>query len=231
MSLINEALKRAEIVGRDDQTPPAKRSTHSVEHLYGDKAPAGPASSADASAEEISRLLRKNQTSLRGATALGVCVVAAVAIIMHLTLPPNQQGPVEAEAGGTTAALEMRTHQPADETKTTPDKTPEKSTIAALQQTLAGIINGGAAQTPKPARQPEPPAAVPSVPGKQKPDGQQATGQFTLSGILASGGGGHAIVNNQMVTVGDNIDGARVVAIGKHHVVLEKDSKQFVLRM
>ncbi len=223
MSLINEALRRAEIVGRDGQTTTARRSTHSMEHLYNDKAPAETTASS-----EKSRPLRKKQTSLRGATALGVCVIATVAVIMHLTLPPDQQGPVKAEAGGTTAALEMRTHQPADETKITPDKTPEKSTIAALKQTLAGIINSGAAQTPKPARQGEPADAARPAPDKQKPDDQP---QFTLSGIMASGDKGHAIINNHMVTVGDNIDGAKVVTIGKHHVVLEKDSKQFVLRM
>ncbi len=232
MSLINEALKRAEDVGPNTETQPPKRSTHSVEHLYGDKVSTGPASSVTAAKEKLSRLLRKNQTSLGGAAALGVCVIAAVAMIMHLTLPPDQQSPVEAEAGGAPVALFETQTPPADEeNRIAPDKTPEKSTIAALQQTLSGILSRNAAQTPKTTPPPEPAEAVLPAEGGQTPEGQKATDQFTLGGILASGGKGYAIINSHMVTVGDNVNGARVVAIGKHHVVLEKDGKQFTLRM
>ncbi len=232
MSLINEALKRAEDIGQNTETPPVKRSTHGVKHLYGDKVSTGPASYGTAAKENLSRLLRKNQTSLGGAAALGVCVIAAVAMIMHLTLPPDQRGPVEAEAGGAPSALFETQTPPADEEKmTVPDKTPEKSTIAALRQTLSGILSRNAVQTPKTAPPPEPAAIVPSVVVEQTPESQKATDQFTLGGILASGGKGYAIINSHMVTVGDNVNGARVVTIGKHHVVLEKDGKQFVLRM
>ncbi len=234
MSLINEALKRAEAVGRNGQTPPAKRSMHGIKYLYADKATSGPDRSGNNSEEEISRLSSKNQTSLRGAAALGVCVIATVAVIMHMTLPPDQRGPVEAEAGDATAAIETQMPQPAGETKATADKTDkttQKSPITALQQTLAGVLNGGSARIPKPARKGEPaPTAKPAV-DEPNPVNRPASDQFTLSGIMASGGKGYAIVNGHMVTVGDDIDGARVVTIGKHHVVLEKDSKRLVLRM
>ena len=48
---------------------------------------------------------------------------------------------------------------------------------------------------------------------------------------MRSGGLANAIINNRLVAAGDAIDGARVVSIEMFHVVLEKDGKQFVLRM
>ncbi len=232
MSLINEALQRAEDIGQNTETTTPKRSTHSVEHLYNGKVSTGPASFRSAAKENPSRMVSKNQTSLGGAAALGVCVIAAVAMIMHLTLPPDQRGPVEAEAGDAPSALfETQTPLADEENRIAPDKTPEKSTIAALQQTLSGILSRNAIQTPKTTPPPEPAEVVLPVVIEQTPEGQKASDEFTLGGILASGGKGYAIINSHMVTVGDNVNGTKVVAIGKHHVVLEKDGKRFTLRM
>ncbi|MCD4698954.1 MAG: hypothetical protein K8R91_00060 [Phycisphaerae bacterium] len=238
MSLINEALKRAEAIGQNTETPPPRRSTHSVEHLYDDKVPTGSDPFETAAEKKPFRLLRKNQTSLAGAAALGVCVIATVAAIMHFTLPQDQRSPVEAglrraqsSRGATADVLEMQIPPADKEKRTTPDKTTEKSTVAALQQTTAGVISQNTAQTPKTTPPPEPTSEVLSVEDEQKPQVQKASDQLKLSGILASAGKGYAIINNQMVAVGDDINGARVVSIGKHHVVLEKDGKQFVVRM
>lgn len=230
MSLINEALKRAEVIGQNTKTPAAKRSTHDIEHLYDDQATGREAPSA-AVTEEISHLLRKDQTSLRGASALGVCVIASVAVIMHLTLPPEQRSPVEAEAGGATATLETQTPVANEETKAAPDKTPEKSTVAALQHALAGVLNRTTGQTSETISPSEPVGTVQPGSNERNAGDKPDAVQFKLSGILASGNRGYAIVNNHMVTVGDNIDGAKVITIGKQHVVLEKDSKRFTLRM
>lgn len=223
MSLINEALKQAELAGGNEQSPAdgAKRSTYGVKHLYNDKAsPDQPATE-----EEISRLFGKNQTGLRGAAILGICVIITVAVVMHLTLPPDQSGPAEAEAGSTTAPSEAQTATPAEEPKTAPDKSP---LTASLQQALAKALNGSAAQTSETA----PPADATGADADEPQVGNRSAGkQFRLSGILASGGKGYAIINNHMVSVGDEIDGARVIVIGKYHVVLEKDSKRLVLRM
>ncbi|MCK4625586.1 MAG: hypothetical protein KAV00_09775 [Phycisphaerae bacterium] len=230
MSLINEALKRAEVIGQNTKTPDAKRSTHGIEHLYDDHA-TGRKPPPVAVTEEISRLLRKDQTSLRGASALGVCVIASVAVIMHLTLPSEQRSPVEAEAGGATATLETQTPTADEKTEAAPDETPEKSTVAALQHAIAGVLNPSTAKTPENTPPPEPVETIQPDTDERNIDDKPEAVKFTLSGILASGNKGYAIVNNQMVTVGDNIDGAKVITIGKHHVVLEKDSKQFTLRM
>ena len=55
--------------------------------------------------------------------------------------------------------------------------------------------------------------------------------QFRLGAILKSGDGAHAVINGHMVTVGDEVSGARVVVIGPYHVVLEKAGKRLSLRM
>ena len=41
MSLINEALKRAEVIGQHTKKTAAKRSTHGIEHLYDDQTTGG----------------------------------------------------------------------------------------------------------------------------------------------------------------------------------------------
>ena len=240
MSLINEALKRAEVIGQNTKTPAAKRSTRGIEHLYDDDDQTSGRKPPSAEVtEEMSRLLRKDRTSLRGASVLGVCVIASVAVIMHLTLPTEQRSPVEANAGlrraqssrGATATLETQTPTANEETKATPDKTSEKSTIAALQHAIDGILNRSAAQTSETTPSPEPVESVKPDTNERNTGDKSVATPFTLSGILASGNKGYAIVNKQMVTVGDDIDGAKVITIGKHHIVLEKDSKQFTLRM
>ena len=162
---------------------------------------------------------------------MGVCVIASVAVIMHLTLPPEQRSPVEAEAGGATATLETQTPTANEETNAASDKTPEKSTVAALQHAIAGVLNSSTAKTPETTQPPEPVETVQPDPNERNIDDKPDTVKFTLSGILASGNKGYAIVNSQMVTVGDDIDGAKVITVGKYHVVLEKDSKRFTLRM
>lgn len=216
MSLINEALKRADAIGQSAETP-----LRSVKHLYDEDIPADSGPSGTAAEEDPSSPLRRKQTSLAGAAVLGFCVVAAVGMIMYLTLPEDQRGPVEAEAGGVTADLPEAQTPPGDEEhRTTPDKATAPPAIASLQQSLT-------VAQPTETTPPSEPAAK----DEQEPEAPKAVGQLTLSGILASDGKGYAIINNQMLAVGDNIDGARVVTIGKRHVVLEKDGKQFVVRM
>ncbi|MDY7011703.1 MAG: hypothetical protein SVV80_13280 [Planctomycetota bacterium] len=241
MSLINEALKRADGIGPNTETQPPRRSTHNVEHLYDEKVQTGSDPFETETEENPSRLLRGSKTSLGGAAVLGVCVISVVAVIMHFTLPQDQQSPVEAEAGlrrtqlssGVPADVpEMQIPPSGEENRTKHEKTMEKSDIAALQQTIAEVPRQNTARTPEiTTPPPEPVRVVPSAEGKQKPHVPKASDQLTLSGILASDGKRYAIINNQMVAVGDNINGVKVVGIGKYHVVLEKDGKQFTLRM
>ena len=139
MSLINEALKRAEELDRNENTPAEKLSVHNIEHLYGDQAGGEPAPSTRAT-EGISQLLQKNRTSLRGASVLGICVIASVAVIMHLTLPPEQRAPIEAKAG-------LRRAQSSRKQKH--DTRPVASEFEPLTASLAKwIIDSGQGRSP-----------------------------------------------------------------------------------
>ena len=91
-----------------------------------------------------------------------------------------------------------------------------------------------------PASRPSPPAAkAPTTRPTSRPAGEIAAtsrpafeaSQFQLGAILKSGDGAHAVINGHMVTVGDEVNGARVVVIGPYHVVLEKAGKRLSLRM
>ena len=83
---------------------------------------------------------------------------------------------------------------------------------------------------------PAPVATVPTVPTastlpeKPQPAPPEAA-QFKLGGIMQVGTGGHAIINNQLVTAGEEVDGAKVVAIRKYDVTLEKNGVTIVLKM
>ena len=55
--------------------------------------------------------------------------------------------------------------------------------------------------------------------------------KFALGAVLKNGHESRALINNEMLTVGQTIEGATVIAIEQHHVVLEKDGRRLVLRM
>jgi hypothetical protein len=189
MSLINEALKRAEAESRQDE---------------GGDAPTG------------------RRTRPRAVAALAVVVIAAVCAFTYLSVPPQ----VKPEASGR----------------------PQLARAAAARRTVAsGVPAITVEKLPRarlaaagPASEPSPPAAtMPTSRPTSRPAEEIAAtsrpafdaSQFRLGAILKSGDGAHAVINGHMVTVGDDVSGARVVVIGPYHVVLEKDGKQLSLRM
>lgn len=190
MSLINEALKRAEAETR--------------QHEAGDAPPA-------------------RRTRPRAAATLAVVVIAAVCGFTYLSVPPQARPKpsgraqvARASAAGGAAAERM----------------PGPSSVEELPR--AELAAAG------PTSRPSPPAAnVPTTRPTSRPAKEVAAtsrpafdaSQFRLGAILKSGDGAHAVVNGHMVTVGDEVSGARVVVIGPYHVVLEKDGKRLSLRM
>ncbi len=71
--------------------------------------------------------------------------------------------------------------------------------------------------------QTQPDAAAPAKPPAPR---------FALSGIMRRGGAAPmATINGRLVTVGDSIDGAKVLDIGQRSVELEADGQQFTVRM
>jgi len=109
-------------------------------------------------------------------------------------------------------------------TATAPPALPETAGVA-----VASVETSPPAPAPKPpaARAPTPPAEAKPVPAPAAAD----TDGLKLEGILRAGRQCHALINGKLVTVGDEIAGARIVGIERYHVVLERDARRFVLRM
>jgi ribosome-associated protein YbcJ (S4-like RNA binding protein) len=51
-----------------------------------------------------------------------------------------------------------------------------------------------------------------------------------LGGIVQSNGQAHAIINDQMVGVGEEVAGARVLEIQRRQVILERGGQKIILR-
>jgi len=60
---------------------------------------------------------------------------------------------------------------------------------------------------------------------------EQTFNDFTLTGIIASGGEKTAIVNGQLVDIGDRIGGAEVIAIRKSTVLLSFQGEELVVTL
>lgn len=86
-----------------------------------------------------------------------------------------------------------------------------------------------AAGPPAPAREPSAPrtAAAAAAPPALAP--AAAAPAFALQAVTERDGQPVAIVNGQLVRVGDRVDGARVVRIAPEEVELEQDGRRLVL--
>ncbi len=266
MSLINEALKRAE------QEKRRARGSDSITLFC--PAPSAPARRAEAD-EPVEPAAADDSPSLRGALLMGACVIVTVAAVMYFTLPPtrddvNAQLPIrprtdviEPEATGlqpipddvlpapawmvpelTAAAIEAElAHiEPVPTTtaaKVEPAHVEPVPTPATAEAELAHIkpVPPTPVFDPPPASEgvvasiePAPTAPITPPPARPEPPPLDAS-DFKLDGILHFGEARHAIINNHLLAHGEEINGARVVTIGKYHVVLEKDGRRLTLRM
>ena len=191
MSLINEALKRAEAENR--------------QHDGGD-APVA------------------RRPKPRAAAALAVVVIATVCGFTYLSVPPQARPKpsprpqvAQAAAARGTAALRMPGLPPVEEL-------PRAQLAAASPTSRPSPPATPEAPTTRPTSRPAEEIAATSRPAFD-------ASQFQLGAILKSGDGAHAVINGHMVTVGDEVSGARVVVIGPYHVVLEKAGERLSLRM
>ena len=221
MSLINEALKRAEAeknrsgCGQEYQPPPIP-----------DEPSARPAN-------------RRPRRSAR-AVALG-CVAAAVAALgAWVMLDHGSPRPAPHAASADTARaprprsrLERPVLARAEKTDPRPRTKPALAgTPKAMKHHSASPRNPSRAGPVRPAAQTRPAAAA--APVKPQPD--KATPpppapEFKLTGVLLGPGGGTAIINGRFMKVGDTIEGARVVKITKHAVTLELGARRITLRL
>ncbi|MGD2279281.1 MAG: thioredoxin family protein [Candidatus Omnitrophota bacterium] len=70
----------------------------------------------------------------------------------------------------------------------------------------------------------------PSVKGRGTKKAQQAS-QFALTGIIRDGVASKAVVNNNLVGIGDNVGGAKVIEIGRDEVTLSCQGKEIILKL
>ena len=64
-----------------------------------------------------------------------------------------------------------------------------------------------------------------------KPADDSTFANLRLSGIVWTKEGGRAVVNDWVVKAGDKVEGATVREICQDHLVLEKQGKQYILRL
>ena len=224
MSLIHEALKRAE------REHPSRDGDSSAERiaLLTTSSPGQPAE------------YRPNTRAFRAALFV-VVVIAAVGLVTYLSLP-LQDKPVPAKTAGheppatppaQAANVSAETAWPpalpiappqSPEPQPAQAPVPEASAVAAMKFKPVSPLVVPPVAPPAPAM---PSASQPATvePEKPKPPA------LKLGGIMRSGGVARAIINNHLVAAGDEIDGARVVKIGKYTVEVEWDGQTFLLRM
>ena len=174
----------------------------------------------------------QRQTGLYGAVVLGLVVIATVAAVMYYSLPPERQAPAharaarptgaEADVDRTVAVMADYRPQPRPGGRAAPPARP----LATDDEPLGGPPPARAAGSPPPVPpQPDPPPAEATETDPLNPS------DFTLGAILQSGDQAHALINDHLVSVGDEVGAARVVAINKYSVVLERDGKTLLLRL
>ena len=235
MSLINEALNRLE-QEKSEEKPQQKSYPFSapVKNLY-DENPLrkNPADTNN----EYEQHDSSNNSGLAGAIILGIILVSVVTVLTYYSLPksPTESVQVKANSPGNTNPNSSTLHQTAGRKKTliTP-KPRRKSFTDALRDTLIRYKRNRLIATNDIRSN----SSTINTHQKNQHTGthsratkKEAKKKFTLGAILASDSGVMAIINNQMVSLGDEIDGAKVIEIGKHHVILLQGRKRIILRL
>ena len=245
MSLINEALKRAEAErrrhGGGAQPEPHQPASlpDTADQARGEPGP------PELHAGPFGRPPSRGRGGLRAALILATFVIAGVGLMTYLSLPAEDKPPASVQAEPTPSSSAgtgkadpagHTTHAEPGHRAITPSQQRPQALFPyrnLLLKTLAEMQRQSRAMRP-PRHLPQPsqpqPTSPPPVTTRPAVEPTPAV-SFRLGGILQSGNEAHALINNHLVKVGDEIDGARVVAIGKYHVVLEKDGKRITLRM
>jgi len=235
MSLINEALNRLE-QEKSEEKPQEKSYTFSapVKNLYdGNPLRKEPADTNN----EYEQYNPSSSSGLAGAIILGIILISVVTVLTYYSLPKSPTKPVQVKANSPsdTNPNSSTLHQTAGRKKTVIPKPRRKSFTDALRNTLirykksrltaiSGIrSNSSTINTHQKNQHTGTHSRVTTK--------KEAKKKFTLGAILASDSGVMAIINNQMVSLGDEIDGAKVIEIGKHHVILLQGRKRIILRL
>jgi len=189
---------------------------------------------------------RPRRASNLTAVLTGAAMFAIVALIWHAAQRSTEVSvPQQAEAlpADATAATE-----PADAPiATVSQESPPTEADLVIRKTLDSLTY----YTPRPASgdplsQPAAAPADPPLTSPGKPDTagpatdpspqvargvKPAAGRFKLDGVMQGAADLSAIINGQVVRVGDTIDGAKVVSILPQSVELEVDGQRLHIRM
>jgi hypothetical protein len=77
---------------------------------------------------------------------------------------------------------------------------------------------------------PNPSSSFSSLPSQSAPKGEKNLPDFVVNGIVISSDGNIALINDQIIRAGDNIEGAKVERIEDSRVVLSYEGRETVLR-
>lgn len=77
---------------------------------------------------------------------------------------------------------------------------------------------------------PNPSSSFSSLPSQSAPKEEKKLPDFVLNGIVISPDGNIALINDQIIRAGDNIEGARVERIEDSRVVLSYEGREIVLK-
>ena len=65
----------------------------------------------------------------------------------------------------------------------------------------------------------------------QEIDTEKGLGSFKLQGIIYSGEGSQAVINNEIKKQGDMVGSFKIKSIDQEKVVMEKDNEEFILKL
>jgi len=176
--------------------------------------------------EALKKLDREKKTPERGFLVVGGAPLPG----RRLHVPALLLLLAAAAGGGFLIARALRPAPPlATPTTTAPTPAPAPVTVRQLAppaplppETVAPAVSG----LPRAA---DPPAARAPVPTPEAAAPPKAAPEFALQAVADQDGHPVAIVNGQLVRVGDLVDGARVLRIDPEEVELEQGGRRLVL--
>ncbi|MDY6914317.1 MAG: hypothetical protein SVT52_07675 [Planctomycetota bacterium] len=222
MSLINEALKRAEEDKLRNMSEAPAHLAHADDETRG---------SGDGVPAELSKRGRRRKRAILG-------LVGIVLAFGLWQLEEKLIGQAEFVPGEVCA---KRASRPTAEPKTTkpPDKTQAAAEVAKASAVPAHTSPpAGTRQKQAPRRQAEATRLVQTTQPVERSDrpvfAKGARGEpanFKLSGIMHGPDGKTAIINGYPVRAGDDINGAKVISIDQYSVELQVEGKSFFIRI
>jgi hypothetical protein len=232
VSLINEALKRAEAeklgrslsgevlpppppIAEDPEVSPKKRPRPRMKLLLPILVCAAVAGGGFAAFRKLSG---RGQATPQPAAASPVKVAPSVPVQPVTPRKAVKVSPeTELAIARTIEALRYYTPPPR------PDAAELPATAPAQPQTTPA--SPAVAATTQKAET----ASAPAL--KPKPATVIDESKYKLTGILRNADGGAAVINGSVVQVGQSVGGAKVVDIGRFSVELEVDGRRFTIRM